>query len=995
MIQTTTAPSRRDTFDDVFEGPREVVKTAAQQPQQHSQAAYSTLTSSNIVDSTTKTRRDTFDDLLASPPSSGKPGSADPMRQAGWANPYGNFGSSRPGQLLVDRFSTQPVSTGVKSGWSQLAQTSAPTNSRPSDGDIFGATVSSKEYEYDPVTGTYVVALGRSLGAFASIPSGAVSSAPREHGGGGVDSQSLIVDKLTSLESELAELKLLLRERRARSPRHSTAASIFDDDDKVPNERMRRPHKQPSRAAGRNAVQRKDSFADLFESEAAKLDSLYGNDADDMPTEDERPNEEQEPSGGRRKTRKSARHRVEGDHPLPKAHMDKLFASDEERQKIVQGQRTSRLAAAKSSKKTAKTNSDNIDALFQDTAKLDNLYGGSEIEGSDMEGDNTRSETKRKLAKVPDGDAALMAPGMPEQGQTSPRPRHVVNMDDPFASDHEDIDHEDALPSLKTVVQRRKFVSASAHVSGREDCVVGPDGVETEPTATNVSMSKRRSRHASGMSKANTSKAVDVIDALFEDESMDLLRPPRTSSNAEPLTRLAGHNSPKFDNLFESGGVLRAEECEVDQSDSRDKGAVPFDTKSQRTAEVVKAQPQIDAGHGSEPDESMAATSASASFPQSQRTASSTEGDMLSGPEPPQSSHFARVSSADDELPSLKHRTSSPVDSVLPSRWKAPTADMNGFSLFRPPTTPSGDVEGDIGDGPSHGVHDDAPKVTQEQAVLSITPAMPVDGFEMDLFGTGSAAPTSAVEPIRVNNPPAVVNEKLFSEDEFGPSTQDAAATTSATVQDPVDALSRKLSNGQGLLRKELFEVPTPSAVLHQETPPEILTLAATSPSLLATPGQAHVLDKIADAIESRATTVPAANLDQLYNTEADVEIGDDVVDLDLVDAADEDDLFAFKPSKRRNNKAAPSPVAKQRQKAPVEGTIKLGQPSVASIVPEMITSAGPLEPVGNDATWLALQEEEKQRKQNALRRQRQLQKQKATSKGAKKSSKKKPDAQL
>ncbi|KAF0758655.1 hypothetical protein AaE_003872 [Aphanomyces astaci] len=248
--------SRRDTFDDIFDGPRQVVVPSV---------AFAAKTEPSRVLEAAATR-DRFEAPAARVPPSGQQ-----------SNMYDNFGSRGGGGqvLLVDRFGG-------------TERTAGPSRVTQSDDDIFGVSVTtSKDYEYDPVTGTYVAP---DAPPPRRPPPGQAIFAPN-HVVVDMTSATVIVDKLTSLEVELAELKALLRDRR--TPRRSSnAASIFDDDNddhagnlvvQKPKSSSRHAKSKPSQRPPKTqkhdngvGTRRRDSFETLFES-PDKLDTLYGN----------------------------------------------------------------------------------------------------------------------------------------------------------------------------------------------------------------------------------------------------------------------------------------------------------------------------------------------------------------------------------------------------------------------------------------------------------------------------------------------------------------------------------------------------------------------------------------------------------------------------------------------------------------------------------------------------------------------------------------------
>ncbi|RHY95300.1 hypothetical protein DYB31_006277 [Aphanomyces astaci] len=520
--------SRRDTFDDIFDGPRQVVVpsvvlAAKTEPSRVLEAAAT---------------RDRFEAPAARVP---------PSEQQ--SNMYDNFGSRGGQVLLVDRFGG-------------TERTAGPSRVTQSDDDIFGVSVTtSKDYEYDPVTGTYVAP---DAPPPRRPPPGQAIFAPN-HVVVDMTSATVIVDKLTSLEVELAELKALLRDRR--TPRRSSnAASIFDDDndDHAGNLVVQKP-KSSSRVAKSKPSQRppktqkhdngvavgtrrRDSFEMLFES-PDKLDTLYGNiggRGNESSGGDDDDDNEQPP----RPVKKAA---ALNEIPPPRRRPDRSVDTK---------------AAAVALPANPKNRSDSIDALFQDMANMDDLYSKDCQSAGGNDDDERRHSTFKGTA-----NESVEQPSYGTSNQSTPkqlssqaferqadgaRIRRVVNMDDPFASDPEDnLDDDAPLPSLKRLGKGRvntvKTSSKTQVATERETEVMAVgDGTPR--------VMKAPREEAEGPAAPPTPTYVDVIDALFETNEKKAPHKQKSSKLENPLAT-AGLEARASDDTTadeDRGLVLRA-----------------------------------------------------------------------------------------------------------------------------------------------------------------------------------------------------------------------------------------------------------------------------------------------------------------------------------------------------------------------------------------------------------------------------------------------------
>ncbi|CAK4109359.1 unnamed protein product [Aphanomyces euteiches] len=466
---TTSMPlKRKDTFDDVFDGPRQL-NASSKAPTTATTSSWNRFSESAAVRATTaapasveetsgRPRRGTFDDILAEAP------------QSTWRNnPYGNYGSSNT-QVGLDRFATEPAKTtpSVVPGNNERTRNNSDVD--------FGVSVPSKEYEFDPITGTYVAPRVANYGrvvdstAMAMVPANPAPAASN----GVADDQSarLIVDKLTSLESELAELKALLRERKAQSPRAKSprrtqsAANIFDNNSSEEEEPKAPvvPKRKSKKAKDRR--ERKDSFADLFEDDSTQLDNLYDSKLNGASDGDESP----KPS-----TKRNAK-------------VNHIFGSDEDDSPAPRSRGKKSIRAKKD---------DDVDAWTTDSVD---------------------AKSRRKAGDVP---------------------RRQINLDDPFASDRED-NHadEEEIPSLKNRQARRKdrqttksaeqpqSASKSKLDEGDNDHI---DAMFNEKkTTTARSNINFESLFSSGDKEDDSPKKPTAdIDSLLEDISTEAVRPPK------------------------------------------------------------------------------------------------------------------------------------------------------------------------------------------------------------------------------------------------------------------------------------------------------------------------------------------------------------------------------------------------------------------------------------------------------------------------------------
>ncbi|EEY63945.1 uncharacterized protein PITG_02456 [Phytophthora infestans T30-4] len=163
--------------------------------------------------------------------------------------------------------------------------TSKPTPGKESVDDFFAEFEEPNDYVFDPATGGYVA---------ARVP----PRAQQNDDGEEVEDEvaEIIVDKISSLESELAALKLLIRNRKGSGgskPRvsHRTTRpsvrkqSIFDNDSSEEeggkkNDSVRPVAKRESKrrppSKKKPVKKRRDSFADLFEDSPNEQEGLGG-----------------------------------------------------------------------------------------------------------------------------------------------------------------------------------------------------------------------------------------------------------------------------------------------------------------------------------------------------------------------------------------------------------------------------------------------------------------------------------------------------------------------------------------------------------------------------------------------------------------------------------------------------------------------------------------------------------------------------------------------
>ncbi|KAG7392272.1 hypothetical protein PHYPSEUDO_001376 [Phytophthora pseudosyringae] len=233
----------------------------------------------------------------------------------------------------------QPPSLGNIMDDLKRGSTSKKAQGKESVDDFFAEFEEPNDYVFDPATGGYVatrvpprVAVAQHVTRSESTellpaqtvpdrvavrnserdysdPSGLIASstavtiASKDGDGGGVQDEvaEIIVDKISSLESELAALKQLIRNRKgsggSNKPRASHSAarpsarkeSIFDNDssdesDSKPSDPYassirqvsKRESKRRPASKMKHAKKRKDSFADLFEDSPNENDTLGG-----------------------------------------------------------------------------------------------------------------------------------------------------------------------------------------------------------------------------------------------------------------------------------------------------------------------------------------------------------------------------------------------------------------------------------------------------------------------------------------------------------------------------------------------------------------------------------------------------------------------------------------------------------------------------------------------------------------------------------------------
>ncbi|OQR89753.1 hypothetical protein ACHHYP_06080 [Achlya hypogyna] len=351
--------SRRDTFDEMFEGPRVV------QPPRELQARTFDVPSLVQPHATRDDRRDTLDDIVF--------GDRAPVAPVAAYGGYTSlYGASRFGP---DRFAqAPPAPASLPAARSANQWASAPTLLDDDD--------KRQEAEFDPATGSYVVPQ-RALALVQAVPD-SYATAPGEAVAGAAMSEKVgiaIVDKLSSLEHELAELKSLLAGRK--SHRRSNAASIFeqasDDDSPPPTTPLKKqPKKKP-------AAPRKDSFDDLFrdDQKADKYEALFAvgsRDSDEDEVEADKPQRARWPG-------RAARHQERLVAPAPTKPSNRRFTMDD-----------SDSAPEAPSRAKPKTKGKRRDS-FQDLFKDDKAYSEDLMGYGDSSEDDTRGE--KGLSEMP------------------------------------------------------------------------------------------------------------------------------------------------------------------------------------------------------------------------------------------------------------------------------------------------------------------------------------------------------------------------------------------------------------------------------------------------------------------------------------------------------------------------------------------------------------------------------------------------------------------
>ncbi|KAF0684608.1 Aste57867_23412 [Aphanomyces stellatus] len=693
---TQTTMKRKDTFDDVFDGPRQVVTQQATSARP-GDASSTVPTAMGMYQSIEQpmSRRDTFDEILSTEPPKSRL-----VVASSTSNPYGNYGSSV--NAHVDRFATAPSSAARETpasggGWGHVKKADT------TDSIDFGVSVvSSKDYEYDPVTGTYVAprqSLRHATTQPASSANFTTAPSPGVTTSSVVDmhSANVIVDKLTSLESELAELKALLRARRARSPRRpsspprqSSSSNIFDeDDDELPSDApvARQQSTKPKKTSA--ATRRKDSFADLFEDEATKIDALFEvkDNTGDNESDDDGANRRRR----RRGTKKgSIEPKAEGYVARkPKINLDDPFGSDSD------DGNTPPLKPTTAVKSRRGKESDTIDRLFQDKANMDNLYGQNDGDSS-RDSEDEDSRPKRAPRSV---DKRISTRESTRELDEATVPRRRVNLDDPFASDPEDKNEDEEMPSLK-----RRGRAAVGRRASMETDAERPDAAPKASQAIKEDQKPRVKKEA----KKSPTKNADEIDALFDVEDHD----------TKQLSPRQGNI--KFENLFASGGDNDDDDITTAITSDKSNGATDVlleDPLSRRSSGLKRVQSMISVqdvepmavarkattinvpeDDGELPSLTIRASPRNAmkeAAPRQASTKMSTlsigetglfadddDGDLLKTPSPKsktlsynaEPSHGLEVDvlavaddDDDDELPSLKNRPSPPVAKKEPS----------------------------------------------------------------------------------------------------------------------------------------------------------------------------------------------------------------------------------------------------------------------------------------------------------------------------------------
>ncbi|KDO34892.1 hypothetical protein SPRG_00950 [Saprolegnia parasitica CBS 223.65] len=847
---------RRDTFDDMFEGPRQV------QPLRDLQTRAFDIPSIEKVP-TRETRRGTLEDnVFGSSPTTTSVSSL-----------YGAYasvpGASRYGP---DRFA-------LPARPSRYAH-AEPHATTAGDFDVDDDdTTKRHEAEFDPVSGSYIVPQK------ALVVRQPVSEVLRQPVGPPALSETTgiaIVDKLSSLEHELAELKSLLAARK--SHRRSNAASIFEQESESDRDATPSPPID-DQASG------KPQYESLFAIQGRRgLQDDKGNDDDDEE-EDDAPVSRWP---GRHKPRR-------GRSPVPQVAAKK--ASNR------------RFTMDDSDSSPPRKPKDSFDGLFTEASPYkEELFGDNVASSDDDERTESRSTTKRL--------------------------QHIYGSDEDMSKATGDDDA--ALPSLKRKPKAPASTLTEAEVSPQPAQVVKP-------------VTKPRVRK-------------DSIDNLFQDD--------------------AG----KFDRLFDDKSrPVTASKNLFDGSSDEDDVATPLASQPS----TVRPMPTDD-DNDDEEDDLPSLRTAKRSIP----TPTLAPAVVVAG-----SSY-----SDEEELPSLRLRSSTaPVTTTLPTPTPAPLLDLPvqtcsltdvSFPITRDvsldhlddlvmqsetvetavvETAPTVDEAAPSVVETAPTVDEAAPTVVEAASTVAefSLPPSQASGFVIDLdeefddglFGAATVRVATPLTTPTAQEPAATTAASmwLFADDGGRSSTSSLARVV--TAEKPQDEASASLFDEASYVRIEAADV---------HSSPEMVGVAVPAPESAP-----------ADFESFYISTEPSSSVDsRMDDTAADD--GDD-------DSTPDPFSFERKPNKKRPTVAAPVLVHRPSKPSGIDedndGGILLGHDATPS------ADAGHTEPddvdlakVDNaefDASWQAMQQDEKARKQNVLKRQRQLHKQKLKDAAEKKAAEK------
>ncbi|OQS03673.1 hypothetical protein THRCLA_04007 [Thraustotheca clavata] len=282
MLSNRHAPSdfrkestqpRRDTFDEMFEGPRHV------EPVRDINARGFDMPSLTKKAELPRNRRDTLDDIVFGDDKPNKSSANAPTSSYGAYTSFhsaSRFGGDRfatapttsSSNYGADRFTTAPTtSTNSSSSWGRLKQL------EPSISSFDPLAEDDKqEAEFDPVSGTYILPKTKPV-VVHEIPQTSMAIVAQPTNVISENVGNAIVDKLSSLENEIVQLKNLLAQRKASVAKREDKRedSIFNDSSASEEEA---PKPIVKKTKPKKAV-RKDSFDDLFNDEKKAYDNLF------------------------------------------------------------------------------------------------------------------------------------------------------------------------------------------------------------------------------------------------------------------------------------------------------------------------------------------------------------------------------------------------------------------------------------------------------------------------------------------------------------------------------------------------------------------------------------------------------------------------------------------------------------------------------------------------------------------------------------------------